>query len=755
MQKHFLLTATCIFFLCAVATAQIVKASHVDGLAARKKGGALSTSSSSGGGAGGLDCWDSVLTNRLHLLDESTAILCLNDTLELSASDDGFNYYQWYYFNDAIDSYSNGYDDYGNPITSTLVTKPGIYYYSDDECTVGILVTSIIPIDSMPVKTNMCTGSVELKAPADTFASYQWFNDDNMVPDETSSIYNAQLTGNYYVQLTDNNNCVVNSDKVNVTFYNTNSTSEISGDSCSNSRITLTNDENNLNPETIVWYRNNDSINSFNNNGIVVAGGNEAGNGLNQLDEPYGIFLDSINNVYVADYNNYRIMKWKPNSTSGEIAAQYSNSFGGQPTDVLVNTSDLIISTTSNILKLSPPFSVTEIFRWGSYGLATDRDKNIYASYNESVYKIDPVSYDNIEVAGGYSNTPLLTEQNGIYFDSLDNFYITNNPTDSFFNYYGRITEWHSGDMSGTNTAGGNGYGNAPNQIWFAADVTFDKLGNMYVSDAINNRVQLWKPGADHGITVASGFTPWGIAVDDSLNLYVADQTNNAVRKFPSLLYNTITADATGVYKAVVTYPGGCTVTSNDFVVKECGVLANTFLNFSAQLKNKNAELNWETASEKNISYFNVERSLNGTSFTNIGKVYASNNNNTIHNYTYADADITNFNTNKIYYRLTEVDKDGSTLKSNVVLINLNKTGWNFTISPNPVFSNLKVQLNNLYGITNVSIIDITGRKIKTQQLSATGNNELHFNVNSLANGLYFVRVFNSNHSEYIKFLKQ
>ena len=52
-----------------------------------------------------------------------------------------------------------------------------------------------------------------------------------------------------------------------------------------------------------------------------MAGGNGAGSGLNQLNQPYGIFLDSMKNIYVADYNNYRIMKWAPGSTSGETVA--------------------------------------------------------------------------------------------------------------------------------------------------------------------------------------------------------------------------------------------------------------------------------------------------------------------------------------------------------------------------------------------------------------------------------------------------
>ena len=160
-----------------------------------------------------------------------------------------------------------------------------------------------------------------------------------------------------------------------------------------------------------------------------------------------------------------------------------------------------------------------------------------------------------------------LNYPNGIYQDSLYNFYIADNLYDSLYNNYGRIVKWPLGASSGELIAGGKGHGNAPDQIAFAAGITFDKPGNMYVTDPINNRIQLWKPGADHGITIASGFTPWGIKVDDSDNVYVADQTNGQDIKFPSLLYDEIQVVQQEIYKAVVTSPGGCTTTSNDFTV--------------------------------------------------------------------------------------------------------------------------------------------------------------------------------------------
>ena len=51
--------------------------------------------------------------------------------------------------------------------------------------------------------------------------------------------------------------------------------------------------------------------------GVTVAGGNEEGNATNQLDGPWGIFVDSERNIYVADNSNGRIQKWVPGATEG------------------------------------------------------------------------------------------------------------------------------------------------------------------------------------------------------------------------------------------------------------------------------------------------------------------------------------------------------------------------------------------------------------------------------------------------------
>ncbi|CAF1066075.1 unnamed protein product [Adineta steineri] len=62
-------------------------------------------------------------------------------------------------------------------------------------------------------------------------------------------------------------------------------------------------------------------IDEYNNEGIVVAGGNGEGNQLNQLHSPGFIFVDEDQSVYVSDRSNYRVMKWRKDAKAGIVVA--------------------------------------------------------------------------------------------------------------------------------------------------------------------------------------------------------------------------------------------------------------------------------------------------------------------------------------------------------------------------------------------------------------------------------------------------
>ncbi|CAF1263950.1 unnamed protein product [Adineta steineri] len=59
----------------------------------------------------------------------------------------------------------------------------------------------------------------------------------------------------------------------------------------------------------------------YNNEGIIVAGGNGKGDHLHQLKSPTFIFVDAEQSVYVSDWGNHRVMKWRKDAKQATVMA--------------------------------------------------------------------------------------------------------------------------------------------------------------------------------------------------------------------------------------------------------------------------------------------------------------------------------------------------------------------------------------------------------------------------------------------------
>ncbi|CAF5163473.1 unnamed protein product, partial [Rotaria sp. Silwood1] len=57
----------------------------------------------------------------------------------------------------------------------------------------------------------------------------------------------------------------------------------------------------------------NDRVTRWDNTiaGVIVAGNGTAGSALNQLRDPWGIYVDSNYTVFVVDRGNHRVQMWE------------------------------------------------------------------------------------------------------------------------------------------------------------------------------------------------------------------------------------------------------------------------------------------------------------------------------------------------------------------------------------------------------------------------------------------------------------
>ena len=66
--------------------------------------------------------------------------------------------------------------------------------------------------------------------------------------------------------------------------------------------------------------------------GVVLAGSSGPGIGADQLDQPYGNFIDGNETLYIADFGNQRIQMWLHGATNGSTVAGVTNSSGSSLT---------------------------------------------------------------------------------------------------------------------------------------------------------------------------------------------------------------------------------------------------------------------------------------------------------------------------------------------------------------------------------------------------------------------------------------
>ena len=95
------------------------------------------------------------------------------------------------------------------------------------------------------------------------------------------------------------------------------------------------------------------------------------------------------------------------------------------------------------------------------------------------------------------------------------------------------------------------------------------------------------------------------------------------------------------------------------------------WLSFEAIQNGGDALISWSTATEINADYFDIERSLDGNAFEKLGTEKAVGTTQNVSKYSFKDARISDLLDNSLFYRLKQVDVDGSFTYSKVIELKL------------------------------------------------------------------------------------
>ena len=98
-----------------------------------------------------------------------------------------------------------------------------------------------------------------------------------------------------------------------------------------------------------------------------------------------------------------------------------------------------------------------------------------------------------------------------------------------------RIVEWKMGASHGKVIAGGQGQGNRLDQLYYPTDVLIDKeTNNLFIADRDNRRVLRWsrRQETTQGEVIVDNIYCTGLAIDHQRYLYVSDWNNDEVRRY-------------------------------------------------------------------------------------------------------------------------------------------------------------------------------------------------------------------------------
>lgn len=190
--------------------------------------------------------------------------------------------------------------------------------------------------------------------------------------------------------------------------------------------------------------------------------------------------------------------------------------------------------------------------------------------------------------------------------------------------------------------------------------------------------------------------------------------------------------------------------------VMNCTVLPVELLTFDAKQRAEHVDVLWSTASELNSSHFMVQRSADGNNFVDLGRVAAAGNSVQTLDYGFVDeAPLEGLS----YYRLKQVDVDGSSVLSQVVTVVYGAGQRGLELYPNPAVERVRVLFDMMKeGAVRWRITDASGRTADQGTTGGTkGRNGFDIELNRLETGTYLLQLYDAQNGPIgqARFVKQ
>lgn len=271
--------------------------------------------------------------------------------------------------------------------------------------------------------------------------------------------------------------------------------------------------------------------------------------------------------LYVADFGNNRIQKWIIGDRVGQTVVGHANGLWGNNTADLYGPNSIIVDDDDNLFIADQYNHRIQFYANGAShgstfagtGSAGSADNQLNSPHGLSrdptthmIYIADFSNHRVMSYRIGATVGHMVAGKNMSANDSSSLYFPVRLHFDSsthslYINNLGRhnIIRWILGADAGSLVAGSvQGLsGNSSRQLSLPMALTLDPMGNVYVADTMNHRIQFFAVDQTIGITIAgvTGVTgsnpsllshPYSLKLDNHLNLYVADTGNHRVQKY-------------------------------------------------------------------------------------------------------------------------------------------------------------------------------------------------------------------------------
>jgi hypothetical protein len=173
---------------------------------------------------------------------------------------------------------------------------------------------------------------------------------------------------------------------------------------------------------------------------------------------------------------------------------------------------------------------------------------------------------------------------------------------------------------------------------------------------------------------------------------------------------------------------------------------------FNAENFSSKNEIYWTTATERNNSFFTIERSTDLQHWIKIATIDGAGNSSHEINYSIWDE---NPLIGIQYYRLSQTDFDGTTTTFEPVSVNVQSmSNEAYTVFPNPTTGNLNIQVKDTYQtIESVEVFDFTGKSVLFYENNTKSHMQL--SLGNLPNGMYWIQLNSTSNSERFSIVKK